>query len=186
MITPASKCKGMLKPADLVVIDTTGKPRRSGQLPSSEFRIHLVAYRERPEIKAVVHAHPTHATAYALAGASIDARGMPEFEDVFGKIPFVPFGEPGSSDLAEKFAPFVHNGHTYLLENHGVVSVGASISEAFFRLEMAEHCAQILYLATQIEFNFADMEAMDAEEAELPQPSLNNIRRGGNRREREN
>ncbi len=186
LITPSGVCKGMMQPEELSVIDSSGKPKARSNKPSSEYRIHLLAYQRRPEIEAVVHAHPSYATGFALAGIAIEAGGLPEFRDTFGNVPFVPFGEPGTSELAGALEKFIATGHTYLLENHGLVSLGTSLLEAFYRLEMAEHCAKALYLALQIETATAmDMEYAEDDE-QIEENSISTLTLPRDRRRREN
>lgn len=186
LITPSGVCKGMMEPDELAVVDITGKPSSKSRKPSSEYRIHLLAYDRRPEVQAVVHAHPSYSTGFALAGIAIEASGLPEFRDTFGTVPFVPYGEPGTQELAGSLERFIATGHTYLLENHGLVSLGTTLLEAYFRLEMAEHCAKALYLALQIETATAmDMEYAEDDER-IEENSISTLTLPRDRRRREN
>lgn len=186
LITPAGICKGMMSPADLVVVDRTGKPKSKSHRPSSEYRIHLLAYEKRPEINAVVHSHPSYATGFALAGTAIDASGLPEFEVSFGTIPFVPYAAPGTTELSDALAKHIGSGCVYLLENHGLVALGTTVLEAFFRTEMAEHCAKALYLAYQIDMAMDMDVGYDEEEITAGEHSLSAITMPRDRRRREN
>lgn len=186
LITPAGICKGMMNPADLVRIDHNGKPQSKSHRPSSEYRIHLLAYEKRPEINAVVHSHPSYATGFALAGTVIDASGLPEFEVSFGAIPFVPFATPGTTELSDALAKHIGSGCVYLLENHGLVALGTTLLEAFFRTEMAEHCAKALYLAYQIDLALEMNVEYDEDSTAADENSLTAITMPRDRRRREN
>jgi L-fuculose-phosphate aldolase len=145
LITPAGSCKGMLRPDDIVLINSSGMPVDSEQTPSSEYLLHLHGYKHRDDFHAAVHAHPPYATAFALGGVVLDISELPEGRASFGEIPFVPYAEPGTQDLADSLGNLVLGYHTFLLENHGIVSFGSDLMEAFFRVEMAEQMAKTIY-----------------------------------------
>ncbi len=178
LITPAGVCKGVLKPQQLTIVKIDGKSEVNGSKPSSEYRIHLVAYKLRGEINAIVHAHPSYTTAFAIAGMDIEGEVLPEFTATFGEIPLVPFAEPGTSKLADNFSSYLGSNHTYLLERHGLVALGNDLWQAFHRLDMAEHCAKSLYLAEQLwtlrdlteQYDEDDFDELDAEIQNMPFP----------------
>ncbi len=178
LITPAGVCKGYLKPQQIATMRLDGKNGIGSTLPSSEYRIHLTAYRLRKDVNAVVHAHPSYATAFAIAGMDIEGEVLPEFVSTFGEIPLVPYAEPGTSELAETFGSYLSSNHTYLLERHGLVSLAEDLWKAFYRLEMAEHCAKSLYLAEQLwtlrdlndQQGDEDFDELDAEIQNMPFP----------------
>jgi len=137
----------MLRPEDIVLIGLDGTPIDPQQSPSSEFLLHLYGYRSRPDFQAVVHAHPPYATAFALGGLVLDVTELPEGRANFGEIPFIGYAEPGTIQLPEQIGDLIQDHHTFLLESHGIASFGASLMEAFFRVEMAEQIAKTIYLS---------------------------------------
>ena len=102
LISPAGKCKGMLQPEDIVLIEPSGTPVDSRQTPSSEYLLHLHGYRHRSDFQAVVHAHPPYATAFAVAGIVLDTFELPEGLATLGEIPLVSYAEPGTQALADE------------------------------------------------------------------------------------
>ncbi len=150
LITPAGKCKGALEAHDVVSISLEGETSGNGE-PSSEYRLHLAAYRRRGDFRAAVHAHAPHLSAFALRGEPLNTASLiPEFAATFGSVPLVPFAPPGSAELGEKLAEVAETAHTFLLERHGAVAFGADLWEAFYRLEMAEQLAKTVILAHSI------------------------------------
>lgn len=143
LCTPSGLSKGHLKADDLVVIDAHGQPLRRGNPPSSEIRLHLHAYANRPDVMAVVHAHPLTATAFALAHRQIPSGLLPEGEVVLGPIALCPFGMPGTDALPATLDPFIEDHDTFLLANHGAVTFGLSIEDAYHRMETLERVALI-------------------------------------------
>jgi L-fuculose-phosphate aldolase len=147
LITPKGGCKGMLQPDDIVLIGSSGMPVDPKQSPSSEYRMHLHGYQRRNDFHAAVHAHPSYATAFALGGVTLDVSELSEGRANFGEIPFISYAEPGTQDLADRLGNLVLTYHTFLLENHGIMSFGSNLMEAFFRVEMAEQIAKTIYLS---------------------------------------
>lgn len=150
LISPAGKCKGMLQPEDIVLIEPSGTPVDSRQRPSTEYLLHLQGYKHRSDFQAVVHAHPPYATSFALARIVLDAFELPEGRATFGEIPLVRYAEPGTQALADRLSGLIHDYHTFLLEGHGIIAFGSNLMEAFFRIEMAEHLARTIYLSRQL------------------------------------
>ena len=147
LITPSGAMKGFLEPHQIAHIDLDGHLLDAGPRPSSEVGIHLVAYQERPEMKAVLHAHPPHAVAMTIAGVDLQAPFIPEIIVTIGGIPTAQFGTPGTPELAESIRAIVRCSDTVLMSNHGSVTLGANLMEAYKKLDMVEHTARILYLA---------------------------------------
>ena len=150
MITPTDFNKGNLKPSDMVICDADSKRGDGAPVQSSEFRLHLVVYEKRPEIGAVCHAHPVYATAFSVARVSLNKAVLPEIVSALGAIPLVAYAPPGSRELGENLKRHVNRYDAFLLEAHGVVTIGRSCEEAFNRMEMVERFAHILYIAEQI------------------------------------
>ncbi len=151
LCTPTGVSKGFLKPADIAVVDDTGK-QLSGNLPrTSEILLHLEIYHELSEINAVVHAHPPHATAFAVAGIPIPQNVMPEVEISIGQVPLAEYDTPGSVDLPKTILPHLRNkANTILLANHGVVTCDKSLKKAHFHLETLDMYCDILLLSKQV------------------------------------
>lgn len=140
--------------------------------PSSELEMHLGIYRVRPDVMAVVHAHPPVATGFATAGRTIPANVLPEIPVVVGPVALVPYARPGTLALSEAMGPFVADCEVFLLANHGVTTVGRSLTDALTRLESVEQAARILLVAERL----GGPRALPAGEAEAlaalwPQPN---------------
>ncbi len=150
LITPSRRNKGMLTSEDLVVIDQAGHPQRAELAPSSEFRLHTTIYAERSDVGAVAHGHPPYSTAFAVSHHKLCIDCMPETLVELGNIPLVPYGTPGTHELSDRLRDHLHSAQAFLLANHGAVTVGADVDEAYFRLEMLEQAARILYYAATL------------------------------------
>lgn len=144
LCTPSGESKGHLKPADMVLIDLDGEPLRRTQRPSSEIRIHLNAFKRRPDVQAVIHAHPLTATAFALAHRPIPEGLLPEGEVILGPVALCSFGMPGTDELPKTMDPFLVEHDTFLLANHGAVALGNTLADAFWRMETLERVAQVV------------------------------------------
>ncbi len=150
LITPAGQSKGEVRGQDLVVVDAEGR-HVSGNYPaSSEVRMHMRIYRRRPDVHAVVHAHPPTATAFAVAGEDFLAPVLPEVILQMGGVPLVPYVTPGGEALADRFEPFLPHYDAFLMANHGATTVGPSLTIAYQRMESLEHAARILLAARQL------------------------------------
>ncbi len=151
LCTPTGVSKGFLKPEDLAVVNDAGK-QLSGPLPrTSEVLLHLEIYHELPEVSAVCHAHPPHATAFAVAGIAPPVGVLPEVEILLGPVPLAPYETPGSKDFAQTILPHLRNkANTILLANHGAVACDKTLERTFFHLETVDMYCQILLLARQV------------------------------------
>ena len=147
LITPTGAMKGFLEPGHLAHVDMDGRPLDDGPRASSEIGIHLVSYRERPEIRAICHAHPPHAVAMTIAGIDLQTPIIPEIVVTIGGIPTAPFGTPGTDELPESIREIVRCSDTVLMKNHGSVTLGSNLLDAYKKLDMLEHTARILWLA---------------------------------------
>lgn len=143
MCTPTMCNKGFVTAEDMVIIDSKGQKIRGDRKQSSEMAMHLLIYEMRPDIHSVVHAHPACATAFAAAGIPLNKALISEVVLALGCIPLAEYGTPGTPELTERLKPFVRNFDALLMANHGVVTYGANIEEAFNRLDTAEHFAKI-------------------------------------------
>jgi L-fuculose-phosphate aldolase len=147
LITPAGAMKGFLEPHHLAHIDMSGRVVDGGPSASTERGIHLVVYEERPEMRAVVHAHPPHAVAMTIAGIDLQAPFIPEIIVTIGGIPTAPFGTPGTEELGDSIRAIIKCSDTVVMTNHGSVTIGTNLLEAYKKLDMVEHTARILWLA---------------------------------------
>ncbi len=150
LCTPSGVSKGFMQPEDLVVVDAQGQRLRGTGKVTSEFFTHLAAYVARPEIAAVVHAHPPAATALTLAGVDLCVPLLPDAIMAFGGIPTAPYATPGTREGAEAIRDLIGQCDAVLLDRHGAVTVGASVMEAYFKMEKLEHVAQTIALARAI------------------------------------
>ena len=152
LITPSGMSKIDVTAEDLVVIDRRGDVVAGDRRPSSELRMHLRMYDRRPDVRAVVHAHPPVATGFAVAGESFMAPVLPEvilqMGGTNGGVPLVRYATPGGEALADQFDEHLAAGHhAFLMANHGATTIGATLEVAHQRMESLEHAARILLTA---------------------------------------
>lgn len=147
--TPKAKDKARLSPEDLAELRLDGSLlcADSSPEPSSEIKMHLRIYRERQDCKAIVHAHPIFATGLATAGKSIPDDVLPESGYYLGRVALVPFAIPGTDAVGEAIALFAKEHKTFLLQNHGAVTIGANLEDAYMRMEILERVAKTLFIA---------------------------------------
>lgn len=153
LVTPAGLSKIDVRAADLVELrlDRARAGQAGGRrAPSSEVQLHLAAYAARPDIHAVVHAHPPVATAFSVAGETVEHPLLSELMYGVGRVPVVPYQPPGSLALAERAAEFLRSHEVVLLEHHGAVAVGPDLLVTHQRIESLEHAARILHAARQL------------------------------------
>ena len=149
LMTPASVSKGFMT-ADMMVItdlDGTLVEGAPGRKPSSEALMHLVAYHERPDVNAVVHAHPPLSTGFAVAGIPLDRAVLAEVVTTLGSIPIAEYGTPSTRELADAVRPYVKAHDGLLLANHGALTLGKDLYAAYYKMETIEHFAQISLVA---------------------------------------
>ena len=144
LVTPSGASKIDVSESDLVIVSPDGKPVAGSGRASSELGMHLRIYRLRPDVGAVVHAHPPFATAFAVAGEDLMAPVLPEILVLIGGVPLVPYATPGSPALADAIEPFLPLHDAFLMANHGATSYGSSLSIAHQRMESLEHAARIV------------------------------------------
>lgn len=145
LATPTGISKSFITPEKLVKINGKGEVLAGLEdyKPSSEIKMHLRCYRERPDVRAVVHAHPPTATGYAVAGKSLDEYSMIETVIAIGSIPLTPYGTPSTEEVPEAIAPYLPEHDVLLLQNHGALTVGADLITAYYRMETLELFAKI-------------------------------------------
>ena len=147
--------KGALTRNDLVICDTDGNKISGNGDPTSEFLMHRTAYCERPDIRGVIHAHPPTATAFAAASVPLDSLMLPEMVVLLGPVALVPYATPGSEELSQRLKLYLRGHDSFLLENHGALTLGDDLSEAALRMELLEHNAQITMLVQRLGRPFA-------------------------------
>jgi L-fuculose-phosphate aldolase len=147
LVTPAGGAKGRLEPGDLVEVDLAGNVLRGSGRPSSELGMHLAIFSLRRDVGAIVHAHPPVATGFAVAGKMLGDGALAELVTLFGTVPVVPYGAPGTPELGERVKPFAREHDALLLANHGAVTVAPTVEAACLRMESLEQGARILLVA---------------------------------------
>ncbi len=152
LVTPTGVSKGFMKPEDLVKVDLDGRviEAREGCRPSSETPMHLAVYRARPDVRAAVHAHPPAATGFSVAGLALDVPVLPEMVIGVGTVPLVPYATPAGVDLQNVVAPYLPSYDAFLLANHGALTLGESLTKAYFKMESLELCARIRLVARML------------------------------------
>ena len=151
LCTPTLVSKGFMRPNDIALVDDAGEQLAGDKPRTSEVLLHLEIYHELPEVHAVVHAHPPHATAFAVAGVELPNCILPEVEIFIGQVPIAPYDTPGSKDFAETILPHLRRkANTILLANHGAVCTGRTLEEAYFHMETLDQYCRILLLARDI------------------------------------
>ncbi|MBI4875882.1 MAG: class II aldolase/adducin family protein [Acidobacteria bacterium] len=147
LCTPTGVCKGLMHPDDLIVCDMQGNKLYGVKQGTSEIVMHLTVYNLRPDIRAVVHAHPPVATGYAAAGKPLNLALLPEVIIGLGCVPLAGYGLPGTPDLIEPMMPLIAKYDALLMANHGAVCYGEDVWKAYFRMETVEHYARIALVA---------------------------------------
>lgn len=157
--TPTLISKGHMRPEDLCLCDLDGNQLGGERRLTSEIRLHLTIYRHRPDIRAVVHTHPPHATAFAIAREAIPNCILPEPDVLLGEVPIAPYKTPGTQEFADTIVPFVDKTGTIILANHGVVSYSDDLERAFWMTEVLDSYCRTLILAKQLgRVNFLSVE----------------------------
>ena len=149
LMTPAGVSKGFMTAEMMVVTDFEGRVvgDSGGRRPSTEIQMHLVAYRERPDVHAVVHAHPPLATGFAVAGLALDRAVLAEVVTTLGSIPIAEYGTPSTKELPAAVAKYVKAHDGMLLANHGALAIGKDLFSAYYKMETIEHAANITLVA---------------------------------------
>ena len=150
LCTPTMHSKGFLKPDDISTIDMHGEQTAGRKKRSSEALLHLEIYRQRPDVKSVVHCHPPHATAFAVAREPIPQCVLPEVEVFLGDVPIAKYETPGGQAFAETILPYVDRTNVIILANHGTVSFGENVERAYWWTEILDAYCRILMLAKSL------------------------------------
>ena len=141
--TPTGVSKGDLTPDMIIKVDKDGKKLEGKLNPSSEIKMHMRVYRERPDVTAVVHAHPPVATAFTVADIDLDQYILPEAVLTIGDVPTCDYGTPSTMEIPDSLDPYIQNHYAFLLRNHGALTVGCNLQKAFFVMEEVEFNAVI-------------------------------------------
>jgi L-fuculose-phosphate aldolase len=147
LITPSGVNKGLMEADQVITVDLDGSVIAGAGQPSSEIRMHLLAYELRPDVQAVVHAHLPYATACTLAGISLLEPILPEVVITLGGIPTAPYATPGSAEVPEAIREFIKEYDAILLSRHGAMTVGREVTDAYNKMEKLEHTARVVLAA---------------------------------------
>jgi len=150
MSTPAGACKGYLTPSMIVTCDMEGKKLQGELRVSTEIQMHLSVYRARPDVRAVVHAHPPKSTGFAVAGVPLNKAVLAEVVVTLGCVPLAQYGTPSTQELADSVDRLVRTSDGILLSNHGALTVGRDIYDAYYKMEVIEHFAEISLISRQL------------------------------------
>lgn len=149
-ITPTGVSKGYMSPDMIIKVNGEGDILEGSLKPSSELKMHLRIYKERPDVNGVVHAHPPTATGFAVARIPLDKYIMPEAVINLGSVPIVEYGTPSTDELPDNISRYLEEYDAVLLENHGALTVGNDLLSAYFRMETLEFYAKVSLVAKQL------------------------------------
>lgn len=147
LITPTGVSKGFMTPEMLLVVDRSGRVLEGTAKPTSEMAMHLAVYDERPDVGAVVHAHPPTATGFAVARVPLDKIALPEVVYNLGTISLAPYGTPSTKEVPDSIRGVIRTSDGVLLSNHGAMTVGPDVMAAYYRMETLEAVAKITLVA---------------------------------------
>ncbi|HED37225.1 MAG TPA: class II aldolase/adducin family protein [Ignavibacteria bacterium] len=147
LITRSAVRKGDVTENDILEINAAGEIINGRGKISTEYKIHLFAYSRRPEVNAVVHCHPVYATAFASTGKGLIGNYFPEVILMLGKVPLCKYATPSTDELPLSMKPFIDYAWAFLFQNHGAVTLGKTLKDAYNKMEKLEHTAQILFIA---------------------------------------
>ena len=147
LMTPKGVCKGFMTADMMSVTDLDGRKLQGERDPSSEILMHLEVYRQRPDVQAVVHAHPPIATGFAVAGIPLDRAVLAEVLTTLGSVPIAAYATPSTRELPEAVRKYIRAHDGMLLANHGALTVGGDVFDAYYKMETIEHFAKISLVA---------------------------------------
>jgi L-fuculose-phosphate aldolase len=150
LITPSGSCLGELTPEQLALVDFDGRMLTGALKPSSETPMHIMAYKQRSDINAVIHAHPPVTTGFTVAGESLAQCVIPEIVVTFGTIPTAEYATAASDEGAHAIKGLIGSHDAIILDRHGTLTVGSDVEDAFRKLEKVEHCARVTLTARQL------------------------------------
>ena len=149
LCTPTGVSKGFMTPEMICKVDHNGDALEPEQewRPSTEIKMHMRIYQKRTDVRAVVHAHPQYATAYAIAGIPLEQKIMPEAVIFLGDVPIAKYGLPSTMEIPDAVEPYLHTHNAVLLQNHGALTWGYDLMNAYFLMEGLEFYASLAYKA---------------------------------------
>ena len=150
IITPRNYSLANLLDSHMAHVNLDGNWSDSNLQPSSELAMHLEAYHQRPDVNAVIHAHPPYTTAFTLAGLDFSMPVLPEVQIMFGEIPIASYGTPATDESARSIRELIKDHDIVVLDHHGALTVGENLRDAYCRMEKLEHAAKTLFLARQL------------------------------------
>jgi L-fuculose-phosphate aldolase len=150
LVTPTCISKGMMTCDDLLVVDMHGRRISGFRDVTSELAMHMTIYRMRPDVNAIVHAHPPTATGFAACGLALDQALISEVLLSLGSVPLARYATPGTSELSSALEPFIPDHDAVLMANHGVVTYGSDLLTAYMNMETVEHFAKIALVVKQL------------------------------------
>jgi L-fuculose-phosphate aldolase len=150
LVTPTGVSKFLLRSADMVIVDLQGKQLDGYRKVTSEVSMHLAVYRHRDDVTAVIHSHPPIATAFACVDRGLDEMLCQEAVMTLGAVPLATYATTGTEEVAASLVPFIPDHDAILMANHGAVSYGSTLLQAFQKMEIVEHLAQIALVAHQL------------------------------------
>jgi L-fuculose-phosphate aldolase len=150
LTTKSGVCKGNLCSEDLVLVNHAGETVDGNDQPSTEFKMHLEVYKNRPETKAIIHAHPTFAISLSLAGLNFEKQYLPESVIMLGKVPVAKYARPSTSQVPKSIKPFLEKTDIIILDRHGSLTFGPTLKEAFYKTEILEKTAKIIWLSSRV------------------------------------
>jgi L-fuculose-phosphate aldolase len=167
LITPTGVSKGDIEPEEIAKTCMRGDLLEGPMRPSKEILMHVQVYSMRPDVLAIVHAHPPMATAFTLAGFPFNSKVLPEVWLMLGKGPLAPYATPSTNEVPHSIEPYIPDSRAILLKRHGALTFGGNLMEAFMRMEKLEHCAKILFYASMLEDRKAPVALTQSEIAKL-------------------
>ena len=150
LITRSGICKGDITKKDILEFDFNGKHLKGEGKITTEFKLHLYAYSKRKEVNAVVHCHPVYATAFSLLGEELVKHYFPEVILTLGKVHLCKYATPSTKDLPLSLDPHIDCGWAFLLQNHGALTLGKNLDDAYYKMEKLEHSAETIFKARQL------------------------------------
>ena len=150
LITRSGICKGDITEKDILEFDFNGKHLKGEGKITTEFKLHLYAYSKRKEVNAVVHCHPVYATAFSLLGEELVKHYFPEVILTLGKVHLCKYATPSTKDLPLSLDPHIDYGWAFLLQNHGALTLGKNLDDAYYKMEKLEYSAETIFKARQL------------------------------------
>lgn len=165
LTTATGVSKGELNYKNILLIDGQGHVLEKTNIkPSTELKMHLAIYEKRPDVQAVVHAHPPYATAFSITGEDLSEPFLSEMILLLGKVPIAPYATPSTEEVPQSILPYLEENNALLLQNHGALTFGASLQQTYYAMESLEHIAKIIFLSKTLghprpvpEYKIADL-----------------------------